>query len=90
MQWNDLSYNLQKQVYDRLEKVLLEEQDIEVQDAIVAAMTELEHWDNSPCPVQVEELVLEFPMAVQAQDAAACCNCIIPLFCRCYCHKKVS
>lgn len=56
MQWNDLDYEVQRKVYDRLEKTLLEEQDIEIQDAIVSAIEELEVWDNSPCPVQVDNL----------------------------------
>jgi len=88
MQWNDLSYELQQQVYDRLEKTLLQERDIEVQDAIVAAMEELEHWDNSPCPVQVADNIIELPYLIEAQDTIPCCDCVISWLCRCWCHKR--
>jgi hypothetical protein len=91
MQWNDLDYEVQRKVYDRLEKTLLEEPDEEMQNAIVAAIEELEHWDNSPCPVQIEEnVIVEFPTFIEAQDTYICCSCIIPWFCRCYCHKGES
>ena len=85
-----LDYEVQRKVYSRLEKTLLEERDEEIQDALVAAMEELENWDNSPCPVQVEDNVVKPPYVAEAQDAEACCECIIPWFCRCSCHKKVS
>jgi hypothetical protein len=91
MLWNELSYEMQKKVYDRIERALLQETDPEVQDAIVSAMTELEHWDNSSCLVQeVDGKVDHYdPLApVQAQDPILCCDCKIPWFCRCYCHKK--
>ena len=90
MQWNELSYELQKQVYQRLEKTLLEELDPDVQGALVAAIEELEDWDNSPCPIQEDNHVIEPFHACEAQEVIHCCNCIVSWLCGCHCHKKES
>jgi hypothetical protein len=66
MQWNDLSFDVQQKVYARMEDLLLRETDEELQVAIVAAMEELETWDNSPC--KVVESKEDWPYVAQAVD----------------------
>lgn len=63
MQWNDLSWEMQRHVLNKLEEKLLEETDIPTQDAMVAAIQELELWSNTPCPVVDDE-----QMVAQAVD----------------------
>lgn len=47
--WNELDYELQVKVLGLIEETLLKQTDINLQDGLVAAMNELELWDNSPC-----------------------------------------
>lgn len=49
--WNELSYETQIKVMDLMELLLLEQSDIELQDGLAAAISELEIWSNSPCEV---------------------------------------
>ena len=49
MQWNELDYSVQQKVMGLIEELLLKQTDIEIQDGMVAALTELEVWSNSPC-----------------------------------------
>lgn len=51
MQWNELSWETQMKVLDKIEEILLKETDVPMQDAIVAAISELEVWSNSPCKI---------------------------------------
>lgn len=51
MLWNELTWEMQMQVVDKIEEVLLKETNVEMQDAIVAAMNELEIWSNTPCKI---------------------------------------
>lgn len=51
MLWNELSWEMQKHVLAKLEEKLLEETDIPTQDAMVAAIQELEMWSHNPCPI---------------------------------------
>lgn len=48
MTWNQLNYELQKQVINALIKSLETEEDSLMQDGIMAAINELELWSNSP------------------------------------------
>lgn len=52
MQWNNFDYQTQKKILDMLEDLLLKQTDIDIQEAMVAAILELEAWSNRPCPVQ--------------------------------------
>lgn len=52
IQWNDVDYKTQKKILDMLEELLLKQTEFEIQDAMVAAIVELEVWSNRPCPVQ--------------------------------------
>jgi hypothetical protein len=52
IQWNDVDYKTQQKVLGLLEDLLLKQSNFEIQDAMVAAIVELEVWSNRPCPVQ--------------------------------------
>jgi len=49
MLWNELSYENQLKVISLIEDALLEQTDELMQDGLIAAITELETWSNSPC-----------------------------------------
>lgn len=49
MLWNDISYELQLQVINKMGDLMLKEKDEFLQFAMAAAMVELEMWSNSPC-----------------------------------------
>lgn len=66
IQWNNVNYKTQKKILDMLEELLLRQTDFEVQDAMVAAIVELEVWSNRPCPVQDEDE--QGPYIAQAAD----------------------
>jgi hypothetical protein len=51
MIWNQLSYELQNKVIDRIVDLLKEENDDSVVDGIMAAVHELDLWSNKPCQV---------------------------------------
>ncbi len=51
MQWNELDYELQRKVIDRIVDLLKDEEDSSMQDGIMAAVHELEIWSNTPCTV---------------------------------------
>lgn len=51
MLWNELTWEMQMQVVDKIEEVLLKETNADMQDAIVAAMNELEIWSNRECKI---------------------------------------
>lgn len=56
MIWNQLDYNLQQKVIDRIVTLLETEEDSNMQDGLIAAVHELEVWSNSPCEVlDIEE-----------------------------------
>lgn len=46
--WNDLSYEFQLKVLEKIEDVLLKELDEEMQEGLVEALIELELWSNKP------------------------------------------
>jgi hypothetical protein len=67
MQWNELDYEMQMRILDRIGDIILEEDDDEeMQFGIAAAITELEVWSNSPCVVIEAEP--EGPYVAQAAD----------------------
>lgn len=69
MQWNELSYEMQMKVLDRIGDLMLEEDDDEpLQFALAAAIMELEVWSNSPCQVVEEKEELTWPYVAQAAD----------------------
>jgi hypothetical protein len=56
MIWNQLDYDLQQKVIDRIVTLLESEEDSNMQDGLIAAVHELEVWSNSPCQVlDIEE-----------------------------------
>lgn len=60
MLWNELDYNVQQKVIDRIVDLLKdEEQDIMV-DGIIAAVHELEVWSNTPCQVMESDGYVSF------------------------------
>ena len=71
MQWNDLSYEVQMKVLDRIGDLIFEEKNEEMQFAIAAAIVELEVWSNTPCKVIEEDGTAYnsgWPQPVQASD----------------------
>jgi hypothetical protein len=67
MQWNDVDYKTQRKILDMLEDLLLKQTNTDIQEAMVAAILELEAWSNRPCPVQYEDE--NGPYIAQAVDA---------------------
>ncbi len=51
MLWNELDYDLQVKVIDRIVDLLKDEEDGAMQDGIMAAVHELEVWSNTPCTI---------------------------------------
>jgi hypothetical protein len=52
IQWNELTFEQQQKILACIEDLLLRQTDIDMQDGLVAAMTELETWSHSPCSIQ--------------------------------------
>lgn len=69
MQWNDLTWEEQKQILDKIEDLLLQQTDEKVQDAMVAAISELEIWSNRECKILQEfEGFLDDEYIAEASD----------------------
>jgi hypothetical protein len=51
MIWNQLPYELQQKIIDRIVTLLETEDDDHMQDGLIAAIHELEVWSNSPCEI---------------------------------------
>lgn len=68
MIWNELDYDLQQKVIDRITDLLKDEEEDEMQDGIIAAVHELEIWSNTPCQIIGEDGVLEFIAIAVEQD----------------------
>lgn len=51
MLWNELDYETQVKVIDRIVDLLKNEEDDLMQDGIIAAVHELEVWSNTPCQI---------------------------------------
>jgi hypothetical protein len=51
MLWNELDFNFQEKVIDRIIDILKEDNSDDMQYGIMAAIHELECWSNSPCKV---------------------------------------
>ena len=66
IQWNNVDYKTQRKILSMLEELLLKQTEFEIQDAMVAAIVELETWSNRPCPVQDEDE--QGPYIAQATD----------------------
>lgn len=66
MQWNELDYDLQTKIIDRIVDLLTLEEDYDIQDGIIAAVHELEMWSNSPCLIVEEEIFVA--QAVDQED----------------------
>jgi hypothetical protein len=49
MQWNELDWDTQMIIVDRISSLLSEDDEMNV--GIIAAISELEIWSNSPCTV---------------------------------------
>lgn len=62
MLWNDLSYDTQLKIMEIIEETLLHQTDENLQDGMVAALTELEIWSHAPIISLEEE-----PYVAQAQ-----------------------
>jgi len=61
MQWNELEYEVQMKVMDRIGDLIFQTEDEQMQFAIAAAITELEVWSNSPIIVRQAPLPMEEP-----------------------------
>jgi hypothetical protein len=48
MLWNELSYDMQVIVLDRFSALMTKEENEEMQMAMIAGISELEIWSNSP------------------------------------------
>lgn len=48
MQWNELDYETQMKILDRIGDLINQEKDVVIQYGIAAAINELEIWSNSP------------------------------------------
>lgn len=59
MIWNQLPYELQQKVIDRIVTLLEDEEDDVMQDGLIAAVHELEVWSNSPCQIIDESGLVE-------------------------------
>jgi hypothetical protein len=55
MLWNELDYDLQSKVIDKIVDLIRDEDDNEVVDGIMSAVHELEVWSNSPCIIMDED-----------------------------------
>ena len=51
MLWNELNYDLQQKVIDRIVDLLKDEENDAMQDGLIAAVHELEVWSNTPCTI---------------------------------------
>jgi hypothetical protein len=54
MIWNELPYELQQKVINRIVTLLEHEDDDLMQDGLIAAVHELEVWSNTPCEIMGE------------------------------------
>jgi hypothetical protein len=52
MIWNELPYELQQKVINRIVTLLETENNDDMQDGLIAAVHELEVWSNTPCQIQ--------------------------------------
>lgn len=59
MIWNQLPYELQQKVIDRIVTLLEDEENDLMQDGLIAAVHELEVWSNSPCQIIGESGLVE-------------------------------
>ena len=57
MIWNELEYDLQRKVIDRIVDLLKDEESGDMQDGIIAAVHELEIWSNTPCQIIGDDYV---------------------------------
>ena len=55
MIWNELPYELQQKVINRIVTLLETESNTDMQDGLIAAVHELEVWSNTPCQIQDED-----------------------------------
>jgi hypothetical protein len=68
MQWNEVDYDNQMKVVDRISDLLDKERDPIMLAGIIAAIHELEIWSNSPCIVIEYDFDDETPFVAEAVD----------------------
>lgn len=66
--WNEINYETQMKIMSLIEDLLLKQTNESIQDGMVAAITELEIWSNSPCEVIESLSIEEDPFTAQASD----------------------
>jgi hypothetical protein len=65
MLWNELDYETQMKIIDRMISLLQDEDNDLMQDGIMAAVHELETWSNSP--LEDKDIIDNEPFVAQAQ-----------------------
>jgi hypothetical protein len=68
MIWNELDYETQMKVIDKVVDLLKHEDDALMQDGIMAAVHELEIWSNSPVTNDDEPYVAQAQFAESEAD----------------------
>lgn len=68
MIWNELDYELQVKVMDRIVELLENEEDGDMQDGLIAAIHELEVWSNTPCQIVGEDGLPDYVAIAVEQD----------------------
>ena len=68
MQWNEIDYDLQMKIVERITDLLDKEKAPMMREGIIAAIHELEIWSNSPCLTVEYDFDDETPFVAQATD----------------------
>ena len=68
MQWNEIDYDNQMKVVDRIADLLDKEKAPMMRAGIIAAIHELEIWSNSPCLTVEYYFDDETPFVAEAVD----------------------
>ena len=73
MLWNELSYEEQTKVLDRISTLVEQESSYNTKKGLVAALNELDLWSNSPCPEyrNIETEDAEIPCFLELDGAVS-------------------
>jgi len=61
MLWNELSYEAQQTILDKIANLVSKESDVNIKQGLVAALNELDAWSNNPCPELIAKPVSIIP-----------------------------
>lgn len=72
MLWNELDYDDQIKVLDKISSLVEKEKDSIVKSGLVAALNELDIWSNTPCnePVDIYKEEFDVSLAFDSDDSA--------------------